>query len=99
MLTACVQALQHPVWTPYLGRRSCVPTQPLLPVLCDEYSSLEDALERFDWQERPIRTPVKKRRYEVEDAQGAWIRSDQPIDASHGRYAWRRVRYGSTKES
>ena len=36
-------ALLHPVWTPYLGRRSCVPSVPLLPTMM-EAASVDDAI-------------------------------------------------------
>ena len=46
-LEACAAALRHPVWTPCLGRRSCPPTRPLLPLISEAYSSLEDAAHIF----------------------------------------------------
>ena len=37
------QAFLHPVWTSYLGRRSCVPSVPLLPVLI-EAATVDEAI-------------------------------------------------------
>ena len=98
MLMACANALRRPVWTPSLGRRSCPPMQPLLPVLSDEYASLEEAAVHFCWQRPKVREAAAGMRYEIEDAQGLWTRSDQPIDASHDQYAIRRVRYETARE-
>jgi CRISPR-associated protein Cas5/CasD subtype I-E len=55
-------ALQRPVWPPYLGRKSCPPSRPLLELSAasnpsDEFDSLETALRSVPWsndsQERP----------------------------------------------
>ncbi len=37
------QAFLHPVWTPYLGRRNCVPSVPLLPALI-EAATVDEAI-------------------------------------------------------
>jgi CRISPR system Cascade subunit CasD len=47
ILKACAEALQHPVWTVYLGRKSCVPTRPIFEALTNAYCSLEDALQNY----------------------------------------------------
>lgn len=39
------QAFLHPVWTPYLGRRSCVPSEPLIPVIIDA-ETVDEAIGR-----------------------------------------------------
>lgn len=41
--------LQCPRWPLYLGRKSCVPSRPILDRLTDEYGDLEDALRREPW--------------------------------------------------
>jgi CRISPR system Cascade subunit CasD len=51
-LADLADALQRPVWTPYLGRRSCPPSAPLWPALPDrssagDYPDLETALTRM----------------------------------------------------
>ena len=38
-------AVEFPVWQPFLGRKSCVPTRPLFDGV-GEYDSLQDALDR-----------------------------------------------------
>jgi CRISPR system Cascade subunit CasD len=44
LIAALAEAIQHPQWTLYLGRKSCVPTRPPFDGV-GTYSSLETALE------------------------------------------------------
>lgn len=46
-------AIQKPHWTPYLGRKSCVPTRPLIesPLVAD-YQDLLSALQSVPWRRR-----------------------------------------------
>lgn len=46
LLKECYTALTHPKWTPYLGRKSCVPSVPVKPVWV-EAETLEDAVSVF----------------------------------------------------
>lgn len=46
--------LADPVWTPFLGRKSCPPSAPIWPALpergsVEEHESLETALQSFQW--------------------------------------------------
>jgi CRISPR system Cascade subunit CasD len=43
-VSACAEALQHPVWPVFLGRKACVPTEPVFAGIGD-YPSLEAALK------------------------------------------------------
>ncbi len=43
VLEKCAGALRHPVWPPYLGRRGCVPSVPILPEIFDA-ESIESAV-------------------------------------------------------
>lgn len=97
-LEACARALRSPKWVPCLGRRSCPPGAPLIPLLCEDYDSLEDAARRFVWARPPVRHPSKRMRYEVEDPLGPVDRTDQPLNASRNQYAVRHVRCGVRKE-
>lgn len=97
-LEACAAALRHPVWTPCLGRRSCPPTRPLLPLISEAYSSLEDAAHHFRWENPPVRRASANLLYEIDDGSGLLRRYDQPIDASRNQYAQRRVRQVYEKE-
>jgi CRISPR system Cascade subunit CasD len=49
LLSRLAEALQHPAWPIYLGRKSCVPTRPVFDDLTDRYEHLEDALRRAPW--------------------------------------------------
>lgn len=98
VLAACAEALRHPRWVPSLGRQSCPPTYPLLPVLCDTYDTLEDAVRSFTWPEPTVRELSYPLLYEIEDARGLRTRCDQPVDASRSRYAIRRVHPGTVQK-
>ena len=96
-------ALRAPVWAPYLGRRSCPPTQPL--VLGIRSLGLYDALAREPWQasERKKAEWVRKHPGEalelpiLMDADGSGygrtVLSDEPLsfDQRDRRYGFRAV--------
>ena len=46
ILEQCYSAMTHPQWTPYLGRRNCVPSVPVIPEWVDA-STLEEAVSHF----------------------------------------------------
>lgn len=46
------EAVKKPVWTPYLGRKSCPPTRPLLERTPADANSLEHALRLVPWRPR-----------------------------------------------
>ncbi|HEY0739683.1 MAG TPA: type I-E CRISPR-associated protein Cas5/CasD, partial [Herpetosiphonaceae bacterium] len=50
-VAACAEALQHPVWPIFLGRKACVPTEPVFAGVGD-YQSLEAALKAYPLPER-----------------------------------------------
>ena len=41
--------LRFPKWPLYLGRKSCVPSRPILDRVADEYQNLEEALRKEAW--------------------------------------------------
>jgi CRISPR system Cascade subunit CasD len=47
--------LKSPKWPLYLGRKSCVPSRPILDRLTNEYQNLEDALPQEPWAAPPPR--------------------------------------------
>lgn len=49
LLERCAAALAAPVWPIFLGRKTCVPSRPVLEALTSEYEGLEDALSRYPW--------------------------------------------------
>lgn len=50
------QALKSPKWPIYLGRKSCVPSRPVLDGITTEYEDLLDALRRYPQAERAQET-------------------------------------------
>lgn len=51
LLQECYDALLHPKWTPYLGRKNCIPSIPVKPHWVG-MESLEDAVAEFSDEER-----------------------------------------------
>lgn len=95
-------ALRAPRWPLYLGRRSCVPTRPVLVELCNRFDSLEEGLERYPWSclaacgvDRPSpRNDASSAllRVMIDDEHGALTRQDV-IEVNDVRvYERRRVR-------
>ncbi|MCL2465178.1 MAG: type I-E CRISPR-associated protein Cas5/CasD [Micrococcales bacterium] len=109
LLQGLVEALRHPVFPLYLGRRSCPPSEPLHPTL--RSGDLERLLLAEPWQaaawwrrRRPdgdtavefrIDQGVSK---EFRDAyvDGSVVQRDDPIsfDPEHRQYGWRSVEHG-----
>lgn len=48
--------LNHPKWPLYLGRKSCVPSRPILDRVTDEYQDIEDALRKEPWSAPRLKT-------------------------------------------
>ena len=92
LLQKCYQALLHPVWVPCLGRKSCPPSRPILPVVTDKFETLEEAVQFFRWETPAVTRQNNKMRAEIEDAMGEKERNDHPVDSSAYRYTKRKVR-------
>lgn len=97
LLTACCEALRHPVWVACLGRRSCPPSRPLLPFLTEDYNTLDEAVQYFRWSEPPVYKMPERLSAEVEDINGEKERNDHPVNSSAYAYQKRRVRLLSVK--
>lgn len=97
LLNVCCEALRHPVWVTSLGRRNCPPSRPLLPLLTDDYSTLEEAVQYFRWSNPPVSSMPVRLPAEVEDANGEKERNDHPIDSSAYAYQKRKVRLLTVK--
>ncbi|MBC7236475.1 MAG: type I-E CRISPR-associated protein Cas5/CasD [Chloroflexi bacterium] len=89
-------ALRDPVWGLYLGRKACVPGEPVW--LCNGLrpnESLEQALRGYPWLRpkwfRPERRPSRLRLV-LEDPEGPQVRPDQPLSFAERRFAPRRTR-------
>ena len=52
VLESCKNALDNPKWTVFLGRKSCVPSCPIVGEIVFEYDSLMQAMERLPVAER-----------------------------------------------
>ncbi len=59
LLRELAGALQTPKWPLFLGRKSCVPTRPVLENLSDQYADLEDAVCRAPWS-APVDTRTRQ---------------------------------------
>ena len=89
-LDACGEALRHPRWVPYLGRRSCVPSVPLIPRTV-EASCVEEALSRGFRGSCPAEIellPGERPR----EHERVIRRPDTVVDASRNMYQYRTVR-------
>ena len=90
ILEAVYESLRHPVWTPYLGRRSCTPSVPLLPQFIEA-----DSVDEVILQDAPDHAMV-----EIEcmaddvlrDDEHLIQRPDSIVNASINEYQVRAVR-------
>lgn len=97
LLSRCEDALQHPMWPLFLGRKACVPTRPILDGLTDDYADLEDAVAHHPWswlgtsgQPRPF--PHETRRAYIEDPAGPLLRQDAVRLNAARQYGFRQAR-------
>lgn len=99
-----IYALQHPKWCLYLGRKSCVPSRPVLIGVTEEYTDIAQALQTY-----PIQTKRRDQsgntkqncRYESEipnTEDSTLSRSDVVLADGYRRFARRRVWRGTVKE-
>ncbi len=92
-----IEALQHPVWPIYLGRKSCVPSRPVLEETTASYIDLMDAIRHYPVCKREEDGPAPQSLYyECEipgDSTASYTRADERI--SEGRsFALRSVHRG-----
>ncbi len=87
-LDQCSEALRHPVFPPYLGRRSCVPDPGLVIGIFD--GNLETVLKSIPRQDRGQGNKYMRICVETSD-QGDRMRHDNPIsyDFHNRQYAYR----------
>ena len=88
------QALQHPKWLLYLGRRAFPPAKPVWLKDSMQYNrSLEQALMEFPYLHREkSRSEAKQLQFVVEDSGGSIIQRDRPVSFSPRTYVQRRQR-------
>lgn len=70
LLDRLAEAMCDPVWPPFLGRKSCPPSVPILPTRIDA-ARIEDALEQIPWAGRKGEDCPDRVRTVVEVAPGA----------------------------
>lgn len=56
-LNTCYIAMKHPRWTVYLGRKSCVPSVPVVPVWMEAHSP-DEAVAFFTEEEKNHSVPI-----------------------------------------
>lgn len=77
LLKKIQNALKDPKWPIYLGRKSCIPTVPVLGTITEEFTSLRQALEAIPWNKiTPKDEAPKELRCVIEDKEGILIRKD-----------------------
>lgn len=84
------QALRRPVWCVYLGRKSCVPSRPVLEAATNQYADLMDAVLHYPAADR-AQYPMQ---YECEQEQlhlATLHRQDGKPEADSRQFARRRV--------
>jgi CRISPR system Cascade subunit CasD len=85
--------LRRPRWPLYLGRKSCVPTRPVLCRLTEDYANIEDALHRAEWTTAGEAVPPARLDAWIEDPLGDAERQDA-LRQNQGRfYGFRRCSY------
>jgi len=87
-LSRCCEALADPVWPVCLGRKSCIPTRPVLVGITRKYASLENVMQDYPAGERADKAPVM---YEIDSPENGYLRQDVPTAAPGRIYAQRRV--------
>lgn len=93
LLRALQEALLHPVWAIYLGRKAFTPAAPVsLRDGLREGAPLEDALQAYGWVLRwqKERAP-REVRVVMDDPAGAQVRQDVPVSFDRRRFSSRRV--------
>jgi len=86
VLEKCKNALEHPVWTIYLGRKSFVPSVPVLIGLTSDYDSPEAVMHTYPLGSG-AHPPIL---YQSGDEDGS-IQADELVDIVSGQYRERRV--------
>ena len=92
VLHKCYEALMHPHWPPFLGRKNCVPATPLKP----EFITADDIYAALE-KDIPVDTPMKAEiEFCASDAfsinEHIISRPDAPINAADNIYAYRQVK-------
>ena len=84
-LREIADAFLHPKWPVYLGRKSCVPSRPVLEGITEEYGSLSEAIRAIPFVDNGKRKPEKRVLIEMDDmaqepANGSRVERTDKID-------------------
>lgn len=94
IIEACSQALQHPQWTMYLGRKSCVPSVPVVGTVIDSDRGLEAVMET-----QPLTARHDSRIfYQIESEHEGYVRPDVRCSVSDRVYRDRFVKICSLRK-
>ncbi|MST56311.1 type I-E CRISPR-associated protein Cas5/CasD [Pyramidobacter sp. SM-530-WT-4B] len=91
ILENCAAALESPVCPPFLGRKSCPPSLPMIADLNDRYASVEEALEQYPRADRSHGRLMTQR----EDPAGMAVRMDCLVSSAERRFARRNIIIGN----
>ncbi|MCB0197466.1 MAG: type I-E CRISPR-associated protein Cas5/CasD [Anaerolineae bacterium] len=86
LIEQMAQALQHPVWPVYLGRKSCPPSRPVFDGV-GHFDDLEEALQWGSWSltVKPPKSPVVRCVLETLDIDGV-RRRDQILSRQYRQF-------------
>lgn len=88
------QALSDPRWQIYLGRKSCVPSIPVIGSWCSDYETLEQLMRNYPLAENGRRADAQIL-YQLDSAdESGQMRSDMRLASEKREYARRRVKTG-----
>lgn len=87
LLEELSDALLSPKWSVYLGRKSCVPSVPVVGTLTEDYSDLWEAMQRYPLAARHKDVIM----VETDSINDGYVRQDLRISAEKLEYATRRV--------
>ena len=96
-LDECAEALLHPHWAPFLGRKSCAPAVPMIPEWI-EADSIDDAVAQItpeEWERgagtRIVQIEMRTGETAGED-ENVIERRDDVVRADINEYTFRRIR-------
>ena len=91
LLQQIAEALASPHWPIYLGRKSCVPSLPVLGSFTDRYASLDDLMRKYPSREARSPEPAMLV-YQMDSPDGTGqLRSDCRVSSAERRFALRRT--------
>ncbi len=92
LLTELHDALRAPVWPLYLGRKACVPGEPIwLRDGLRTEADLVTAITSYPWLGCDLDRAPERLRLVLEEEEGEALRPDQPLSFAERRFAPRRI--------